>query len=282
MTETIDYRSPQRSNTDEDDGISGATVGTNNQPYTRGSQERASSSRGGPSSPQKHGHGDSIDLDLERGLKLDDLRLPGQQPGGGGGGSGNGVNRSGSQHSHRSSIHSDASTAWDPTHPCYPHVNPHVPADSPLAQSTRIIRIPRDFMVYGETAPAFSNIYPNILEPYLEEDRFRAIIRRLNDDLKAAFDPWNWRNWLDAGIGLLTLWFAEDIFGTEVKRRLKKIETFLEAQNHELEDRERSESERDRDRAVSRQSHAHSEKDVSIMAARLIPLRRTGYMNVRI
>ena len=42
-------------------------------------------------------------------------------------------------------------------------------------------------------------------------------------DLKAAFDPWSWRNWLDAGVGLLTLWFAEDVFGTEVKRRLKKI-----------------------------------------------------------
>jgi len=129
-------------------------------------------------------------------------------------------------------------------------------------------------MVYGDVAPAYSNIYPRTLEPYMDEERFRTIIKTLNEDLKLAFDPWSWRNWLDASVGVLTFWLAEDIFGTEVKRRLKKIELFIEEQNREMldvEKKRRMPSERDSD-------HSHAIRGV----AKIIPLRRTGYMNVRL
>ncbi|KAF3901780.1 hypothetical protein AA313_de0204402 [Arthrobotrys entomopaga] len=223
-------------------------------------------------------HSESVDLELERGLKLDDLRQRRAQelppvvsspvtP-----------SRDGA-----SSMHSESSTSWDPTHPCYPHVNPHVPPNSPLAESTKIIRIPRDFMIHGDTSPAFSNTYPKILEPYLAEDRFRRIIKAINAELYEAFNPWNWRNWVDASMGVLTLWFAEDIFGTETKRRLKRIEAFLEEQNREMEEvleRLRKGEIADEERGETRDGE---DGPVPISGlAKLIPLRRTGYMNLDI
>ncbi|KAF3902280.1 hypothetical protein ABW20_dc0109216 [Dactylellina cionopaga] len=219
---------------------------------------------------------ESIDLEIERGLKLDDLRqrraqeLPPVSP----------VNQS---RDGTSSIHSESSTAWDTTHPCFPHVNPHVPPTSPLIESTKIIRIPRDFMIHGDISPAFSNTYPKILEPYLDEDRFRRVIKTINSELYEAFNPWNWRNWMDASLGVLTLWFAEDVFGTETKRRLRNIETFLEQQNREMEEvleRLRKGEAVEGDRGDSREGE---EGAVPISGlAKLIPLRKTGYMNLDI
>ncbi|KAF3907311.1 hypothetical protein ABW21_db0205868 [Orbilia brochopaga] len=223
---------------------------------------------------------ESIDLELERGLKLDDLRerraqeLPPPTS------AHTNISRDG-----ESSLHTDGSSAWDPSHPCYPHVNPHVALGSPLADTTRIIRIPRDFMIHGDTSPAFSNTYPKILEPYLSEDRFRYIVKTINAELYEAFNPWNWRNWVDASLGVLTFWFAEDIFGTETKRRLKRIETFIEAQNRELEDtlerlRKGEIVEEDMMRRTDSRDPEHAVPISGL--AKLIPLRRTGYMNLDI
>ncbi|KAK6542459.1 hypothetical protein TWF694_006413 [Orbilia ellipsospora] len=223
-------------------------------------------------------HSESVDLELERGLKLDDLRHRRAQELPPAVSSPVSPSRDGA-----SSMHSESSTSWDPTHPCYPHVNPHVPPNSPLAESTKIIRIPRDFMIHGDTSPAFSNTYPKILEPYLGEDRFRRIIKTINAELYEAFNPWNWRNWVDASMGVLTLWFAEDIFGTETKRRLKKIETFLEQQNREMEDlleRLRKGEIVDEERGETRDGE-DGPAPISGLA-KLIPLRRTGYMNLDI
>ncbi|KAI5300155.1 hypothetical protein KEM55_009110, partial [Ascosphaera atra] len=64
---------------------------------------------------------------------------------------------------------------WGPFHPCFPHLNPHVSLGSPEFENTRVIRIPRDYMVMGDIAPVFSNLYPEILDPLLPESDFRAI-----------------------------------------------------------------------------------------------------------
>src|SRR5699024_3342043 len=50
--------------------------------------------------------------------------------------------------------------AWGPAHPCFPHMNVHVPVDSLDYANTRIIRIRRSYMVEGDVAPTFSNLYP--------------------------------------------------------------------------------------------------------------------------
>jgi hypothetical protein len=142
---------------------------------------------------------------------------------------------------------------WGPQHPCFPHPNPHVPKDSPLYNTTRIIRINRDWMVKGDLAPTFANLYPEILDPIIPEDDFRAIIKRINDTLIDAFNPLSFRSWLDSVMGVATFWLWDDAGLTKVKRQLAGLERFLEDWNKDVGERE---------------------------GVRIIPLRRTGYLTV--
>jgi Golgin subfamily A member 7/ERF4 family len=151
---------------------------------------------------------------------------------------------------------------WGPQHPCFPHMNPHVPLSSQLYQTTRIIRIRRDWMLEGDLAPTFSNLYPEILDPAgVSEQDFRQLVEKVNNELIPAFNPWSFRNILDAMLGLVTGWIWDDLGFTAVKGRLRKVEDYLEEWNREMEDKV---------------------KDGSTpgTAPRIVPLRRTGYMNV--
>lgn len=149
---------------------------------------------------------------------------------------------------------------WGPQHPCFPHVNPHVPLSSPLYQTTRIIRIRRDWMLEGDLAPTFSNLYPEILDPAgVSEQEFRSIVERINKELIPAFNPWGLRNIVDGVLGLLTGWVWDDMGLTGVKSRLRNVETYLDDWNRQMEAKS---------------------KDGLGTAPRIVPLRRTGYMNV--
>ncbi len=143
--------------------------------------------------------------------------------------------------------------AWGPSHPCYPHLNPHVPASSPLAASTRIIRVKRDWMIAGDLAPTFANLYPEILDPLLPEETFRELVEKINAEVTAAFSPWSGRAWADALLGVVTLWLWEDLGLTGVKSRLEALERWIERWNAEV-----------------------GAKD----GVAIIPLRRTAYMTV--
>ena len=148
---------------------------------------------------------------------------------------------------------------WGPQHPCFPHMNPHVPLSSLLYQTTRIIRIRRDWMLEGDLAPTFSNLYPEILDPAgVSEQEFRTVIERVNNELIPAFNPWTPRNMFDGIMGMLTGWIWDDLGLTGVKSRLKKVETYLEEWNREMERRS---------------------KEVG-SAPRIVSLRRTGFLNV--
>ncbi|KAF2404370.1 hypothetical protein EJ06DRAFT_457693, partial [Trichodelitschia bisporula] len=142
---------------------------------------------------------------------------------------------------------------WGPSHPCFPHPNPHVPKDSPLYASTRVIRVRRDWMAAGDVAPAFANLYPEILEPWVGEEEFRRVVRRVNAELREAFDPWGWRAWIDALLGVVTLWVWDDLGLTGVKKRLRGLEEWIEGWNREVGERE---------------------------GVKIVPLRRTGYLSV--
>jgi hypothetical protein len=149
---------------------------------------------------------------------------------------------------------------WGPQHPCFPHMNPHVSLSSPLYQTTRIIRIRRDWMVEGDLAPTFSNLYPEILDPAgVSEQDFRKLVEKINGELVPAFNPWGVRNMFDAAMGLLTGWVWDDMGFTAVKSRLRNVEKHLEDWNKEMESRS---------------------KDGPGSAPMIVPLRRTGYMNV--
>lgn len=144
--------------------------------------------------------------------------------------------------------------AWGPSHPCFPHLNPHVPITSPLYSTTRIIRIKRDWMIAGDLAPTFANLYPEVLDPLISEDQFRKIIKRINTQLQAAFDPYTTRAWVDAIMGAATLWLWEDLGLTGVKKALKELEDWIDEWN-------RNEGAKE--------------------GVKIIPLRRTGYLTVR-
>ena len=124
--------------------------------------------------------------------------------------------------------------AWGPAHPCFPHPNPHVPIGSQEYVATRIIRIRRDWMVKGDLAPTYSNLYPEILDPLLSEQEFRRVIATVNDELIKAFDPFRLRNWIDGALGLVTGWLWEDLGGPAIKRHLQNVETWIENWNREV------------------------------------------------
>ncbi|KAI5281054.1 hypothetical protein KEM54_003414 [Ascosphaera aggregata] len=123
---------------------------------------------------------------------------------------------------------------WGPEHPCYPHMNPHVSMANPEYLNTRIIRIRRDWMIRGDLAPTFSNLYPEVLDPVLPEPEFRRIISHLNSELVDAYDPFKSRHWVDGILGFLTGWLWDDLGYTAVKRRLISIETWIEDWNEKF------------------------------------------------
>lgn len=154
-----------------------------------------------------------------------------------------------------------AEIPWGPSHPCFPHPNPHVPLSSSLSTSTRIIRIRRDWMISGDLAPCFSNIYPEILEPWVSEQDFRILIRTVNEGLIEAFRPDGWRAWGDAVLGLATGWLWEDLGYAAVKGKVRGVEEFIEEWNA---GRARSKDEEDEEQV------------------KVVPLRRTGYLSVNL
>lgn len=169
---------------------------------------------------------------------------------------------SASMHSHRTDTaggdqgnadDANSEYPWGPKHPCFPHPNPHVPLNSPLYHSTRIIRISRDWMAKGDLAPTFQNLYPEVLDPLIEEDAFRTLIKYINDTLIDAFDPLTFRAFLDAVMGVATFWLWDDVGLTKVKRKLAELEKWIERWNRDVGEKE---------------------------GVKIIPLRRTGYMTV--
>ncbi|KAJ5443380.1 Golgin subfamily A member 7/ERF4 [Penicillium cf. griseofulvum] len=124
--------------------------------------------------------------------------------------------------------------AWGPAHPCFPHINPHVPIGSREHMTTRVIRIRRDWMIKGDLAPTFSNLYPEILDPLLSEHEFRRVISTVNDGIVKAFDPFSFRNWFDGLMGLLTGWVWDDLNAPGTKSQLQNVEAWLENWNREV------------------------------------------------
>lgn len=157
----------------------------------------------------------------------------------------------------------DAGEEWGPQHPCYPHLNPHVPVDSPEYAKTRVIRIRRDWLLEGDLAPTFSNLYPEILDPAgLPEQEFRRIIEKLNGELIPIFNPYSWRNLFDGIMGVVTGWLWEDFGLTGAKIRLGKLEKWIEQWNLDMK------------KAIGTED--------GIIPPQLVPLRQTAYMSLDI
>lgn len=89
-------------------------------------------------------------------------------------------------------------------------------------------------MIRGDLAPAFSNLYPEILDPLLPEQEFRKVIAYINGELIKAFNPFSVRSWVDGAIGLLTGWFWEDFGEPAIRGHLKRVESWIENWNREV------------------------------------------------
>ena len=111
-------------------------------------------------------------------------------------------------------------------------------------------------MIAGDLAPAFSNVYPEILDPWVSEQDFRYLIQYVNEGLLQAFNPLGWRACVDAVLGIATAWLWEDLGFTGAKSGVRGVEAFIERWNAD-------------------KSGKDAESEV-----RVIPLRRTGYLNV--
>ncbi|KAI0440340.1 Golgin subfamily A member 7/ERF4 family-domain-containing protein [Xylaria telfairii] len=150
---------------------------------------------------------------------------------------------------------------WGPQHPCFPHLNPYVPLNSTEYQTTRIIRVRRDWLIAADLAPTFSNMYPEILDPAgISEQEFRRVIEKLNGSLIPIFSPYSWRNILDGVLGVLTAWLWDDFGFTNVKTKLNELERWIDNWNAEMEKTTGSEE--------------------GAIAPKIISLRRTGYMTL--
>ncbi|KAI0527980.1 Golgin subfamily A member 7/ERF4 family-domain-containing protein [Xylaria bambusicola] len=150
---------------------------------------------------------------------------------------------------------------WGPQHPCFPHLNPYVPINSNEYNTTRIIRIRRDWLIAGDLGPAFSNMYPEILDPAgIPEREFRRVIEKLNGSLIPIFNPYSWRNMLDGVLGVLTAWLWEDLGFTNAKTKLNELEGWIDKWNAEMEKTIGSEE--------------------GVVAPKIISLRRSGYMSL--
>ena len=120
-------------------------------------------------------------------------------------------------------------------------------------------------MVAGDLYPVLSNVYPEILAPWVREVDFRRLIEKLNALLAESFAPRGARAWMDMLMGLVTGWLWEDLGLTRAKRGAKEMESVVASWNEERlrEDRGRSRSEGDRE-------------EMSLVQA--IDLRRTGFL----
>ncbi|KAF2484570.1 Golgin subfamily A member 7/ERF4 family-domain-containing protein [Neohortaea acidophila] len=146
----------------------------------------------------------------------------------------------------------DEGFEWGPSHPCFPHPNPHCAADSAEAKATRVIRVRRDWLQAGDLYPQYANLYPEILDPLVTDEDFRFLVSNVNARLKAAFDPFTSRAWADTLLGVVTGFVWDDLGFTGAKTGIKGLEAFIDKWNAD----KRREG-----------------KDV-----RVVQLRRTGFM----
>ncbi|KAK2600306.1 hypothetical protein QQS21_004947 [Conoideocrella luteorostrata] len=209
--------------------------------------------------PDNEDSGRSFWRDLERGPDVTDPRVSNVSAGDG---IGSAISSSNSSIMGED-VQPDAGEEWGPQHPCYPHWNPHVPLNSIEYATTRIIRVKRDWLVAGDLAPTFSNLYPEILDPAgVSEQEFRRVVEKMNGELIPIFDPFSFRNVMDSVLGLVTGWLWDDFGLTAAKSRLNNLEKWIEKWNQEMEKTMASEE--------------------GVVPPKLISLRQTGYMTLDI
>ncbi|CZT21233.1 uncharacterized protein RCC_07096 [Ramularia collo-cygni] len=129
----------------------------------------------------------------------------------------------------------DEDFPWGPSHPCFPHPNPHCHPRSPEASLTRVIRVRRDWLASGDLYPQYANLYPEILDSCVSDTEFRYLISNINAILRKSLSPYSTRAWIDSLIGVATGYLWEDLGWTGAKAGEKALERFIARWNRERE-----------------------------------------------
>lgn len=143
---------------------------------------------------------------------------------------------------------------WGPSHPCFPHPNPHCAPNSDEYAATRVIRVKRDWLAAGDLHPQYANLYPEILDPLVSDGDFRDLVASINAILQRTLSPYTTRAWIDSLLGAATGYVWDDLGLTGAKSGEKELEMFITKWN---QDKERSGYE-----------------------VKLVQLRRTGFMSL--
>ncbi len=170
------------------------------------------------------------------------------------------VSRSNSNNSNNSSIKVLTATHFE---------NCYVIKDSIEYNTTRIVRVPRDYSSKGDLCPIFSTYLPGTepgaineyygdllvdefiprgvnhlknkfgyssispLNLYLSKDEFQEIIFQINNYCNLIFNPFQFKNLLFNSIAFLTLWIGENLFTDPSKKALKDLDLFIDKINEE-------------------------------------------------
>ncbi|CAK3939168.1 Hypothetical predicted protein [Lecanosticta acicola] len=129
----------------------------------------------------------------------------------------------------------DEEFSWGPSHPCFPHPNPHCSPKSVEFEATRVIRVKRDWLAAGDLYPQYANLYPEILEPLVSDSEFRLVIANINSMLKRTHSPYTSRAWIDSLLGAFTGYVWEDLGWTGAKKGEEELEQFIDNWNAERE-----------------------------------------------
>lgn len=112
----------------------------------------------------------------------------------------------------------------------------------------------RDWLIAGDLYPQYANLYPEILDPLVNDAEFRDLVSSINDILQRMLSPYTTRAWIDSLIGAATGYIWDDLGLTGAKSGEKELERFIESWNKEKE----------------KEGHE----------VRVVQLRRTGFMSL--
>jgi hypothetical protein len=110
----------------------------------------------------------------------------------------------------------------------------------------------RDWLQAGDLYPQYANLYPEILDPLVTDEDFRFLVSNINARLKACFDPYTTRAWVDSVMGVVTGYVWDDLGLTGAKKGIKELERFVDQWNKKAQSEGRE--------------------------VRIVQLRRTGFM----
>jgi hypothetical protein len=131
-------------------------------------------------------------------------------------------------------------------------------------------------MTCGDLYPQFSDIYPEIMAPWITETEYRSLLSSINAACERNYSPTGWHAWTDAILGLLTGWLWEDFGLDRGTSGIKEIERIIEQWNENVRQRRSAEGILG-DKAAEEGLEKFDEQNELVGC---VSLRRTAFMSL--